>query len=76
MSKQIFSTSNQIARSTIAIIDTVSQRGGFRGDELSTIGGLRDQCSQLIAAIEQAEEAEAEEVVEAKPKAIKTKPEV
>ena len=33
---------NQISRSAIAVIDTVTQRGGFRGEELSTIGNLRD----------------------------------
>ena len=40
------------ARSTIAVIDTVVQRGGFRGEELSTIGQLRDQCVQIVALAE------------------------
>ena len=31
-----------------AVIDAVTQRGGFKGEELSTIGGLRDQCIQII----------------------------
>lgn len=43
---------NQIARSTIAVIDTVTQRGGFRGEELSTIGQLRDQCTQGVQVVE------------------------
>lgn len=43
---------NQIARSTIAIIDTITQRGGFRGEELSTIGNLRDQCTNAIQVVE------------------------
>lgn len=47
--------SNRIARSTIAVIDTIVQRGGFRGEELTTIGQLRDQCAQLMALCEQAE---------------------
>lgn len=47
--------SNRIARSTIAVIDTIVQRGGFRGEELTTIGQLRDQCVQLMALCEQAE---------------------
>jgi hypothetical protein len=38
---------NQLSRSMVAIIDTVTQRGGFRGEELSTIGTVRDQCMQL-----------------------------
>lgn len=37
----------RVARSTIAVIDTITARGGFRGEELSTIGQLRDQCAKL-----------------------------
>lgn len=43
-----YETMNNIARSCIAVIDTVTQRGGFKGEELSTIGNLRDQCVQVI----------------------------
>jgi hypothetical protein len=43
---------NQISRSTIAVIDTITQRGGFRGEELSTIGKLRDQCTNAIQIVE------------------------
>lgn len=53
--------SNRVARSTIAVIDTIVQRGGFRGEELSTIGQLRDQCVQLTAMCEQAQLDEADE---------------
>lgn len=51
--------SNQAARSTIAVIDAVTQRGGFRGEELSTIGGLRDQCVQIVQLAESIQEQEA-----------------
>ena len=52
---------NRVTRSTVAVIDTVTSRGGFRGEELSTIGQLRDQCIQLIQLVEQAQsEAESE----------------
>lgn len=61
MSNQITDISNRVARSTIAVIDTIVQRGGFRGEELTTIGQLRDQCVQLVAACEQAALDEAEE---------------
>ena len=50
---QIADIGNRIARSGIAVIDTIVQRGGFRGEELTTIGQLRDQCVQLTALIEQ-----------------------
>lgn len=44
---------NRIARSTVAVIDTVVQRGGFKGEELSTIGQLRDQAIEAIQLVEQ-----------------------
>lgn len=43
---------NRVTRSTIAVIDTVAGRGGFRGEELATIGQLRDQSVALIQMIE------------------------
>lgn len=55
MDKQIMDLGNRITRSTVAVIDTVAARGGFRGEELSTIGQLRDQCIALIQLIEQAQ---------------------
>lgn len=54
MDTQIIEISARVARSTMAVIDTVVQRGGFRGEELTTIGQLRDQCVQLIAMSEAA----------------------
>lgn len=53
--ERINKLANQSARSTIAVIDAVTQRGGFRGEELSTIGGLRDQCVQIIQLVEAAQ---------------------
>lgn len=44
---------NRVARSTVAVIDTVVQRGGFKGEELSTIGQLRDQAIETIQLVEQ-----------------------
>jgi hypothetical protein len=65
MSNQLTDISNRVARSTIAVIDTMVQRGAVRGEELTTIGQLRDQCVQLVAvceqaALDQAEDAEDE----------------
>lgn len=48
---------NRVTRSTVAVIDTVASRGGFRGEELATIGQLRDQCIQLIQMVEEAQGA-------------------
>lgn len=58
--QQITDISNRVARSTIAVIDTIVQRGGFRGEELTTIGQLRDQCVQLTALVEQSDLDDAE----------------
>ena len=49
---------NRVGRSTVAVIDTVTARGGFRGEELATIGQLRDQCIQMIQVVEEAQSAE------------------
>ena len=49
---QLADLANRISRSTIAVVDAVTQRGGFKGEELSTIGQLRDQCVQAISLVE------------------------
>jgi len=43
---------NRVTRSTVAVVDTIASRGGFRGEELATIGQLRDQCVSLIQMME------------------------
>ena len=59
--KKAYDLMNQISRSAIAVIDTVTQRGGFRGEELSTIGQLRDQCTQGVQIVENYKQEQAEE---------------
>ena len=53
--------SNKSARSTIAVIDAMTQRGAFKGEELSTIGTLRDQCIQVVSITEQMQQEAAME---------------
>ena len=43
----------KVFRSSIAIIDAISQRGAFKGEALSTVGQLRDQCVQLVQQVEE-----------------------
>ena len=50
--EQITDLANRVTRSTVAVIDTVAARGGFRGEELATIGQLRDQSIALIQLLE------------------------
>tara|TARA_Y100001938_G_scaffold132692_1_gene191244 strand:- start:3970 stop:4209 length:240 start_codon:yes stop_codon:yes gene_type:complete len=54
--KQLQELSNKASRSTVAVIDAMTQRGAFKGEELSTIGGLRDQCIQIIQLVENLEQ--------------------
>ena len=55
---------NRVARSTVAVIDTVVQRGGFKGEELTTIAQLRDQAIQVVALYEAVAKQFAEEEAE------------
>ena len=50
--KAFMDQSNRVCRSVIAVIDTLTSRGAFKGEELSTIGQLRDQSVQLIQMAE------------------------
>lgn len=59
---------NRVTRSAVAVIDTVASRGGFRGEELATIGQLRDQCVALVQMVE--DEIGAEPVVESEPESV------
>jgi len=52
---EMMDLANRVTRSTVAVIDTVASRGGFRGEELGTIGQLRDQCIALIQLVEAAQ---------------------
>jgi len=58
MDSEVVELVNRVCRSTVAVVDTVTGRGGFRGEELSTIGQLRDQCIQVIQRLEDAAAAE------------------
>ena len=51
--EEIYDLANRVSRSTVAVIDTVVQRGGFKGEALSTIGQLRDQAVQIVQLCEQ-----------------------
>lgn len=57
-------TLNDLA-SVIRIIDVISSRGGFKGEELSEVGALRDKyLSFLQAANAEAESQEGDEAQE------------
>ena len=52
-------TGNRVCTISVAVIDTVVQRGGFKGEELTTIGQLRDQAVQIIQLCEEYQSAQA-----------------
>lgn len=52
---EMIDLTNRVARSAVAVVDTIASRGGFRGEELATIGQLRDQCVALIQMVEDAQ---------------------
>ena len=56
--KTLNDLSNRVARSCIAVVDTVVTRGGFKGEEMSTIGALRDQAVQIIQICEEYQSAQ------------------
>ena len=58
---ELMKLANQVARSTVAVVDAITQRGGFKGEELSTIGQLHDQSIQIISLVEQIQQEAAME---------------
>ena len=61
---ELMKLANQVSRSTVAVVDAVTQRGGFKGGELSTIGQLRDQAIQTISIVENLQQDAAMETEE------------
>ena len=55
----VYDLGNRICRSTVAVIDTMVQRGAIKGEELSTLGQLRDQAMQMIQMAESFQQEQA-----------------
>ena len=51
--KAVVDASFRVSRTTVSVIDAMTQRGAVKGEELSAIGQLRDQCVQLSQMAEQ-----------------------
>jgi len=58
---EFYDLANRVSRSVVAVIDTITQRGGFKGEELTTIGQLRDQCVHLIQQADEHQRIQDEE---------------
>lgn len=61
---QLNDLSNRVSRSCVAVIDTIVARGAFKGEELTTIGQLRDQAVQAVALYERLAQQAATEAPE------------
>lgn len=51
--RPIYDASFRASRTTISVIDAMCQRGAVKGEELSAIGQLRDQCVNIAQMCEQ-----------------------
>ena len=51
--KPVYDAAFRASRTTISVIDAMCQRGAVKGEELSAIGQLRDQCVQVAQMAEQ-----------------------
>ena len=54
-------------QNTLRIIDTAAERGAFRGNELTAVGGVRDKIAAFLEAVlpkEEVAEPAAEQVKE------------
>jgi len=56
--KEVYDSSFRVARTTISVVDAMCQRGAVKGEELSAIGQLRDQCVQLAQLCEEFQSAD------------------
>ena len=57
----LLTLSNQVSRSTVAVIDAMSQRGAVKGEEMSTLGKLSDDAVQVIQVVENIQQEKAME---------------
>ena len=51
--RELYNLAFRTSRTTISVIDAMTQRGAVKGEELSAIGQLRDQCVQAAQLCEQ-----------------------
>lgn len=56
--------------SVVRIIDAASERGAFKGSELSAVGAVRDKISNFLAQV-QARQSEAAEAAKAEATEVK-----
>ena len=58
---QYFESVLQLARGVAGLVDAMAQRGALKGEELTTVGQMRDSAARLVAMTEQKQSEMAEE---------------
>lgn len=61
---QLMEMANRSARSGVAILDAMFQRGAIKGEEAETVGNLRNQFIQVVQLYEQIQQEKAAEADE------------
>jgi len=51
--RPMYDAAFRASRTTISVVDAMCQRGAVKGEELSAIGQLRDQCVSIAQMCEQ-----------------------
>ena len=50
---QYFESVLQLSRAVAGLVDAMAQRGALKGEELTTVGQMRDNAGRLVAMTEQ-----------------------
>lgn len=50
--KEIYNVAYKASRTTVSVLDAMCQRGAVKGEEMSAIGQLRDQCVHIAQLCE------------------------
>jgi len=58
---QYFEAVLQLSRAVAGLVDAMAQRGALKGEELTTVGQMRDNAARLVAMTEQKQSELAEE---------------
>lgn len=57
MDDEFYRVSGETCRTVVAIIDTLSTRGAFKGEELEAIANVRRNCVNLVQMAESRDNA-------------------
>lgn len=50
--ESLYEGANHVSRNTIAVIDAMCKRGAVAGEELFSLGDLRNKCVEVVRLVE------------------------